>query len=189
MAIINRLRVSWSGAPVVGPGLSTFYQGPGGSVGFADDIAAFFFNIAAQVVTGVQWLVPSNGETIDAATGTVTGTWSEPGTGGVVVSSGSAGFVNGTGARVVWNTGGVFAGRTVRGATFIVPLPTNSFEGAGNLTASAITALQDAANALVAAEPQLSIWSRPAGIVPGESNEVISASVPDAVSWLRSRRT
>lgn len=186
---MKRFRVTWSGAPVVGGGLSTFYTSPSSEVGGADDLELFFSSIADQIVSGVQITIPSNGDLVESTTGELAGSWSDPGTGGVVTSSGSAGFVNGTGARIVWNTNGLFHGRRVRGSTFIVPLPTNAYEGAGNLTAAVITDFQNAANTLVAALPELGVWSNPRGGVDGEFNPIVSATVPDAVSWLRSRRT
>jgi hypothetical protein len=96
------------------------------------------------------------------------------------------------GARVKWNTNGLFGDRKVVGSTFIVPLIINAYEGAGNLTSAVITNLQSAANALVTdMAGDMVIWSRGrvGGPPIGEKNAVVSASAPDKVSWLRSRRT
>ena len=189
MAIMKRYRVTWSGAPVVGPSVSTFYESPESGVGGADDLETFFGAIADRIALGVQILVPSSGDLVESTTGDLVGTWSDPGTGGTVNSTGNSGFTNGVGARIVWNTGGLFNGRRVRGSTFIVPLGIDAYEGAGNITSTMITDLQAAADALVATTAPFGVWSRPTAANNGEFNEWTSARVPDAVSWLRSRRT
>lgn len=189
MAIMKRYRVTWSGAPVVGPSISTFYESPESGVGGADDLVTFFTSIADRIALNVQILVPSSGDLVESTTGDLVGTWSDPGTGGSVSTTGNSGFTNGVGARVVWNTGGLFGGRRVRGSTFIVPLGIDAYEGAGNITATMLGDLQAAADALVASDTPFGVWSRPNGTAPGEFNEWTSARVPDAVSWLRSRRT
>lgn len=189
MAVIKRHRVSWAGAPVVGPGLTTFYESPEAAVGGADDIEAFFTAVAGLCPTGLQWTIPSNGDLIDSVTGELVGSWSDPGTGGVVAASGSSIFTNGVGARVVWNTGGTFSGRRVRGATFVVPLSIEAYEGAGNLTGTVITQLTTAAANIVDSDAPFVIWSRSTTSATGEVNAITSATIPDRVSWLRSRRT
>jgi hypothetical protein len=110
----------------------------------------------------------------------------------VVVSTGGATFANGVGARIKWRTNGIHGDRKVVGSTFIVPLIQNCFEGAGNLTPTTVTLMQNSANALVtAAAGDLGIWSRPAagGGSDGEWNAITAGVAPDLVSWLRSRRT
>lgn len=189
MTILKRYRVTWAGTPVVGPGLSTFYESPESGVGGADAIEAFFAAIASYVPLGMSWTIPSNGDLITAETGVLTGSWSDPGTGGVVTSSGASSYVNGTGMRVVWNTDGIFKGRRVKGSTFIVPVASTGFEGPGNIIPAVLTGAQAAANALVGSLDNMAIWSRPSDGTPGQANQVISAAVPDFVSWLRSRRT
>lgn len=195
MAELMRLRVPWSGSPVVGGGLSTFYKTTTGAIGFADAISDFFTAIRDLVPAGVNWNVPSSGDTISDDEGDLTGTWSEPGTGGLVTSAGTANFASGVGARVVWNTGGLFAGRRVRGSTFICPLVASVYPSNNTLDDAAVATIQAAADGLVAALPEMVIWSRHAaatsthGELTGESNAVTSARVPDLVSWLRSRRT
>lgn len=107
-----------------------------------------------------------------------------------MLPSGAAGFALGVGARVVWNTSGIFGGRRVRGSTFIVPLTIGSYEGAGQITAGVIATMQGAANTLAGFGPDgMFIWSRPQPGTPGEAQTVTGAIAPDRVSWLRSRRT
>ena len=189
MANIDRLRVAWSGAPVVGAGLSTFYFGPGHGAGMPGAVKAFFTAIKATVPGGVTWTIPNGGDTIDDTSGTLVGAWTD--TGGGTVTSGGTGvnFALGVGGRIVWETAGIFKGRRVRGSTFIVPLVIDYFEGAGAISSVALTNWAGSAAALISAAPSLRVWSRPSGGVAGASSTVTSATTPDAVSWLRGRRT
>lgn len=191
MTLLKRYRVTWTGGPVVGSGLSTFYESPDSSVGGADDIEAFYTAIKSQCPNGLQWTIPSSGDILVAETGDLEGSWSDPGTGGVVTADGGTAFVNGVGARIRWNTAGIFSGRRVRGATFVVPLCTFAYEGAGNITSAQLAVLQSAADGLVAGLADFVIWSRPNNIAQdnGMVSPVTSATAPDFVSWLRGRRT
>lgn len=195
MATINRLRVSWSGSPVTGPGLSTFYFDPATGGGAADDVETFFNAIKTAFPNGISWTIPSNGDQIADSTGELTGVWSAPGEGGVVTSSGGANWAQGVGMRVRWNTAGIYRGRRVKGTTFLVPLLANAYTSDGTLDNAYVSTVQTAAAAMIAANPGFVVWSRPVPVGPGgpatvgESNFVTSASAVDGISWLRSRRT
>lgn len=191
MANLWRLRAAWSGAGVVGPGLSTFYF-TSSMIGGSDDVQAFFQAIKANIPSSVTIVVPADGDIIEDTTGELIGTWSEPGTGGTTVGTFAGDFARGVGARVRWTTAGVYRGRRVKGTTFLVPIGSALFGLDGLLDPATQTALQTAASALVTAQPELRIWSRPVsgvGATPGESNAITSAAVPNTVTWLRSRRT
>ena len=84
MAVMKRYRVTWSGSPVVGPSISTFYESPESGVGGADALETFFAAIADRIALNVQIVVPSSGDLIESTTGDLVGTWSDPGTGGTV---------------------------------------------------------------------------------------------------------
>lgn len=193
---MQRLRVPWAGSPVVGAGLSTFYQATPGDAGFADDIVAFFTAIRNHIPAGITWVVPNNGDVIEATNGELQGEWTAVGTGGVVTSNGTANFAAGVGARVVWNTGGIYRGRRVRGSTFLCPLVASAYPSNATLDDTIVAALNTAANALVTANTSLVVYSRAVEADPdndiigsdGEFNDITSATVPDKVTWLRSRR-
>jgi len=174
---------------VVGAGLSTFYADGVAGSGWAGNVKAFFTAIKATCPSGITWTIPNSYDVLDVATGTLTagGTTS----GGGTETSGGTGtnFANGVGGRVVWNTNGIFKGRRVRGATFIVPTVIDYFEGANNLSSVLTGNWATAAAAYIAAETDACIYSRPSGGVPGETNVISSATIPDKVSWLRGRRT
>lgn len=184
---MDRLRVAWSGTGLVGPGLTTFYFA--GASANPGAVKTFFTSIAAMCYSGITWTIPNSGDVIDSETGNLTGAWSGSG-GGTVTGSGATAYVQGAGLRVRWDTAGIFRGRRVRGSTYITSLVTGTFDASGVPQASTRSTLQTAASALVtAAGGNLVVWSRPVGGTAGEANAVTSASVPAALSWLRTRRT
>lgn len=186
MANIERMRVTWTGAPVTGDGLSTFYFKSGTTAPAA--IKTFFTAVAPYVASGVSWEIPTSGDVIDETTGGLTGVWAAAG-GGTVASSGNAEHAQGVGARLKWLTGGIVAGRRVVGSTFIVPVHRLMYDTDGTLAAGMVTAMFAAGSALVTATtPNLVIWSRPTPSRSGSSHPIVASVFPDKVSWLRSRR-
>lgn len=190
MANISRIRCAISGAAVVGPGVSTFYVRDSIQVLDSADFTAFWDACKAFFPTSWTVTIPGSGDTINDATGELTGTWGSTG-GAQVTGTSTDQFVLGVGCRIRWSTNGIFQGRRVRGSTFMVPLPATKYAGAGAIGSDVITAFNSAASGLIAATSNaLVIWSRPTtpGGSNGTSNVVTSGTTPDAVSWLRSRR-
>lgn len=188
MSTLNKVPVFWSGVPVVGGGVSTFYFN-GSHVGFLADLSAFFTSVGAYIAGGVTFSFPNSGDLIDDATGNLVGTWSEPPEASVA-SSGIGQFANGVGCRIVWPTSGTTNNRRVKGSTFLVPLTVGCYTGSGHLDDTIRGNMQTAAAALLGAStPEMVIWTRPVGGAGGASHTVVGALVPDQVSWLRSRRT
>lgn len=188
MANLARVRCVWSGSPVIGGGVSTFYVDEA-AVGFVADINGFFEACKNLIVQGTTIQVESSGDLIDVATGALSGTWTDAAA-GPVVALGSGAYVAGTGLRVTWSTSGIRAGRRVRGSTFLAPLIAAAFESDGTPATSVLTTVGNAAAALRVQLPtELTIYSRPAGILPGQASPVVGYAVPNAASWLRSRRT
>lgn len=184
---MDRLRVEWSGSNTTGLGLSTFYFA--GASGDPTAIYNFFNAIKGAFAANIAWNIPNNGDVIDSETGDLVGAWTGTG-GGLVTSTGSGVFTRGAGARVVWNTAGIFRGRRVRGSTFLTGLYGGAYDGNGNVGSAALSNFTTAATALLAAtSPNLGIWSRPNDGTPGEFNTITSSTVPVSTSWLRSRRT
>lgn len=188
MATINRVRVEWSGAAVIGGGLSTFYFDTP-DTGWQSDLCDFFEGTRFVFPNLVTVTIPNTGDQINDATGEVVGTWTsgsqENWTGGATSQVHAAGV----GARVVWNTLGRTNNRRVRGTTFMVPLSVECYDNAGTLSTNALAVLNDnAASFLTAIGPSFVIWTRPANGAEGGINSVTSRTVPDKVSWLRSRR-
>jgi len=187
MANIARVRCVWSGAPVVGPGLSTFYFSEDGE-GWATALSDFWQDVDAYLPIGVTVTVPSTGDLIDVATGELTGTWSEAAS-GPGVGAGFGAYPAGVGARAVWDTSGIVGGRRVRGSTFFCPLVNSCFGTDGTLDPTFLTNFGGFVDTLWnSLTYDMGIWSRPVPGRAGAFSTVVGASVPDKVSWLRSRR-
>lgn len=187
MATLERIRVTWSGSGVVGPGLTTFFfTQPTGALPSA--VRTFFSSLAALFPPSVTIQVPNNGDLIDEATGALAGTWTVGSTPAAVVGSSAGAFQLGVGAQVRWRTAGIVGGRRSVGSTFLVPATGGAFDTDGTLQSTSVTLIQNAANALIVASPNLAVWSRPKGIRSGVAHVVTAATVPDRPSWLRSRR-
>lgn len=182
------MRVTWRGSALVGDGVSTFYTTtPTNALKSA--LSTFYTAIAGLVPTTCVWTIPASGDTIDSSTGVINGTWSETGGDATVSSTLAGAFANGVGARIQWRTSGLRGNRRVVGSTFIVPLALGSYQSDGTLVDANVTTIKNAAQALLGSQA-LQIFSKPTAAHPtGQANPVISVTVPDKVSWLRSRRT
>lgn len=183
-----RLRATWSGPPVVGGGVSTFYA-LDTSPGFPAAVRALLNAAAGSIQAGVTITIPNNGDVIDASTGALTGAWTDGAAPAPIVCTDAGTYAAGVGAQWRWRTSGIVAGRRVTGSTFLVPLGANTYDGDGNIGSVQLTAFNAAAAAYITAAPYAVIWSRPRPGRAGSSHLITSGSMPDRVSWLRSRRT
>lgn len=189
MAILERHRVTWTGSPVVGPGVSTFYfQSPSSSAAGAA-LHDLFEGLQGNHPAGITWVIESSGVTIDSISGDVNGAWSYTPAESPVTSTGGSDYANGVGMRLTWLTDHFVGGRRSVGATFMVPLVLDKYTGAGNLADGTISGTQSVCDAFVAADVGFCIYSRPTDERVGSFGNVVAARVPDLVSWLRSRRT
>lgn len=194
MATISRIRIAWNGTAVVGPGVSTLYYNQTDMAGVPAAVLNFFDVISNFFPTGITWTVPSAGDQIDDATGDLVGAWAASGGGTTTSSGGAADYMPGVGARLRWATLGIHGGRRVTGTTFLVPLTEQEIT-AGVVQSGTRASIETAAAALFAGALNLAVWGPPLppsqshGSVPGAAFEVQSASVPSAMTWLRSRRT
>jgi len=188
MAMIARVRTTWSGTAVVGPAVTTFHFLDAGT-GFTTTVGLFWDAVKGLVPSGTVMSTEASGDIINPATGDTVGVWND-GSPSNITGTGSGSFVYGTGVRVVWNTGGLVNNRQVKGSTFIVPFDASNLTGVGSINETARTSIAGAASTLLAdADNALCVWSRPTDDRAGSEHTVLSGSVPDAVSWLRSRRT
>lgn len=186
MATIARVPVTWTGLPGL-PGVSVFYW----DFAEAADLSAlnaFFTAVRGLFADALSWSIPGGGDTIDDSDGTLNGSWIATGGGTIIGNGGGGSYPAGVGTRVRWNTAGIVDGRRVRGSTFMVPLLGANYDISGTIGSTPLTTLRNAATAL-ATNGGLRIWSRnDPGSTNGSSNLVITASVPDQVATLRSRR-
>lgn len=184
---IQRLRVLWEGAGVVGPSVSTFYFSDG-DIGFVADVGNFFTALVALIPNDVSIVVPSAGDAINEVNGAITGSWTD-GNDVVVLGTSSSSFALGTGVRVIWETNGIVAGRHVRGSTFLVPLSVSAFDTFGRTSAAAVTTINNAADAFLGqAASQPVVWSRPIPGRAGTVHDILSARTSSIPTSLRSRR-
>lgn len=188
MTNMMRIRAQLSGPPVTGPAVSTFYCDANASGGPAA-VWAFYDAIKDIFPSSLSVQVDATGDILDSADGSLEGTWTES-SGAVISGTASNFWVAGVGLRVKWATGGIAFGRRVRGSTFLVPLAYTLFEGGNGTISNAVIAdVTDDASDLVNADVGFGIWSRNhPDSSDGEFNLVNGVTVPDKVSWLRSRR-
>lgn len=186
MTTMRRVRVTWDGIGGL-PGLSTFYMGVASPS--VAPLVTFYGAIKGLFPPGLSWTIPSSGDELDDATGNLTGSWS--GTGGsTVAANGVAGsYAAGVGAIVLWKTGVIHNARRVQGRSFLSSMLAVNYENNGTITTGALSTIQTAANALVASGVAQGIWSRGRTPTDGLYCALSSATVPDRVSSLRSRRT
>lgn len=189
MASMRRYNVAWQNWPGA-PGVSTFYSDTVVDIStFTDALRAFWGTMGTLVPSGLTIQVPSNGDIINDADGTITGAWSD-GTPVTVVTGTAAGaYAGNAGAVVHWLTTGVVNNRRVRGRTFVVPLIGSSYEANGSLSSATLASLNSAAATLVAAVgASMLVWHRPKPPAIGSSFNVTNHRVPDLAVSLRSRR-
>lgn len=193
-----RLRVTLTGAPIVGPGLWTFYA-LDSSPGFPAAVRTMLATWSSSMPSGITIQVPNGGDVIDPTTGTLTGAWTDGTVPAPIATSGTGTYARGVGAQVRWRTLGVVAGRRVVGSTFIVPMVSLGFDTDGTLGPATQAALLAGPTAYVAAAPYACVWSRPYAGDPsatpprparaGSTHLISGASIPDRPSWLVSRRS
>lgn len=191
--MVQQYKVFWS-IPNAGPSVSTFHaqaSSETSAAALATRLRAFFNSVAAFLPNDVSLSFDSEVTTIDTATGVLTGTQAVPAPAGVTGTD-SAAWAGGAGARIVWNTGAIVAGRRVRGSTFIVPIRASAFDTAGRVSAGTISNFATAIGTLLAGltsdSAELVVWSRPATGRPGTVHTVAGGAVSPVAASLRGRK-
>lgn len=194
MANIQRIRVAISGL-VGGPGVATFYAPEADTTAVAA-LSTFYAAVKNLHAQNTSFQIPGSGDTIDESNGHIVGLWTQSGGSVQTSASGANPYGAGVGARVRWLTGGIVHFRRVTGTTFLVPLNGASLDTDGTVLDSTVTTLSTAAGNLVTGAA-LRIWSPPVTAaeatptVPersGTSFEVQGHTVPQMITWLRSRK-
>lgn len=199
MTLIARTRVTWTGTPVVGPGVSTFYLASGVTAGWPAALVTLYTALKNYVPTGVTWTIPDTVDLIEDTTGELDSSMTPGGGGSVLSSGGAVDYKPGVGGRLRWGTDGVVGGRRVTGTTFLVPMtsqetPNGVVQGATRATIAAAMATYWGSTAF---DPAIYSRHLPARVVGGKSypermgsaHQITSGSVPASITWLRSRRT
>lgn len=191
--MVIEYRANWEG-PVGGPGVTVWHgrtsvsgQDQAASEALAGKMHAFFDAIKALIPTGYTISFPGEAIELNTTTGALEDvyTFTAPAD---VVCSGSGDWAAPSGARVEWRTGAIVSGRRLRGRTFIVPIAAGAYDSEGTIDSGTVTLLQgaadDALDDSLFSDVDLSVWSRTHGI----QADITSASIPDEVTVLRSRR-
>lgn len=197
---IARVRTIFTGVAGT-PWYSNLYFFDNGGTEIGPDavtwVTAFWTSLSAVMQDSVIWTIEPEVARLDESTGQLTGVTATPGaTGGGTQQV----------AALPWQTQGLIReftgafvnGRRVRGRTFI-PGPTESSSDVGVPIGTYITALQNAADALIASSVSTwCVWARPfdgdpAAVPPkpartGTAHIIVSANVWDKWAVQRSRR-
>lgn len=185
MATIDKATVTWTGY-VGAPGYSNFFATPDGNV--ATRIHAFFTSLKPYLPSSVVITVPNGGDSLDSATGAVTGTWAITPAPALITGGSTSEYAGGAGLSVTWYTDGIVGGKHVRGRTYICPLNSASYENNGTLGSACLTAARNAANLLVVDSAEhLMVWHRPVSGVGGSAHKVMRAQINDRVAYMHSR--
>jgi hypothetical protein len=197
MTDILRMRVTWSGSQVVGPGVTTLFAAASPATGWGAAAVALFNSFKYALPSGITFTIPDVVDIVDEAQNRLTGQYNS-GTGGTVNTSGGAvDYKPGTGFRMRWATTGVVGGRKVTGTTFICPvisteIPNGVVLGTTRTTVAAAMAAYIAVSTftpIVYSPPVENVPDPKGRNRPGASSEIVSGSVAPAMTWLRSRRT
>lgn len=150
------------------------------------DVRAFFDGIKANIPPGVTLTFPNAQDTINDATGALTGGWTA-GAVSNVVGTGTGTFIAAGGYLINWQTGSIVNNRRVTGHTFIVPGAGSTTNGVP--TATEISTMVTASGSfLTNTAGDFMIWSRPAPGRAGSSHPVTGAIPLPYFTVLRSRR-
>ena len=197
MPNLLRVRAGLTGFPGA-PGVSTFYFLDVSTA--IESLVRFYTALVGAIPKDVTISVERNGDTIDEATGALTGSW----VGGVtspVVGSSVAVYAAPVGFMVGWETGTIADGHRVRGKTYIVPAASSVYGVDGQIIPDDIAVFKAAADQLILEQSaSFVVWHRPrkarAAIGthpavtahPGSHALVTASRVPSKAVVLRSRR-
>lgn len=183
---VNRVRVTWTGTPTVGDGLSTFYfnSAVGTPAQQVSAVNLFLDSVAASYADNLTWATQSDVATLNVGTGAlegITSTTVESGAGTDTTDQLSPA----TQGLLQLLTNQVVGGRLLRGRIFL-PGPCEAANSAGGIPLAAYrTDYEDAADVLMNdANTEWSVWSQTHGVLASIS----STSVWTKWAVLRSRR-
>lgn len=203
MAAIQRQRVVWTGFPG-SPGLSTFYFTDAAPQQGA--LRAFLAAVAGSLPNDVTLTLQPGGDVIEDSTGVITGVWAGTLQTPITPTGSAVGYAAPVGMLHRWETLKIVGGRRLRGRTYLVPARGDAYQSDGSLLDTVLAGQLGASSAFIASvTPNLLVWQRPRAArtayvdgrgIPhkavsgrlGTSAVVVTASMPDKVVVLRSRR-
>jgi hypothetical protein len=185
MANLLRVRVAISGS-TVGPSISTFYRLTVDSD--VSDLKGLWTTWATLMPSSTVITVPNSCDTIDEASGALTGSAALT-NGGTVLGSGNSAYAAGDGAFAVWTTALIVGKRRLQGRTFIVPLGMGYQSSNGQVSNTTRATLDGAINTYLGAG-KARVYHRPKkGMTTGGiSAFVLAGHTATTPTALRSRR-
>jgi len=183
--MVWRVRANWTGVPVVGPSVSTFFfnSAAGTPQDASDQVATFLGALDANLATTLGWATENTVDELDTATGTLLGSTS------VTTASGSGANADtplprATQGLAQWTTSLVVAGRSLRGRMFIPGFCENNNDAGAPGTAT-VSGVNTILNNFVSDTPAIFVaWSRTHGV----EAQVTGGSMWNQWAVLRSRR-
>jgi hypothetical protein len=166
---------------------NVFYTIAGTGAAMSNRLQVFYTAIRGKLLSLQTITIVNSGDTVDVATGAITGSW-VGGTDLTVSGLTSSAYASGVGACVIWNTGVPVGRRRLRGKTFLVPL-TAAFDVDGTIDATSLNTLVTASNTLATSSGStFVVWHRPVNNLGGQAFPVVSATIKDTPAILTSRR-
>jgi hypothetical protein len=159
-------------------------------------VRALFDSIKGYVPTGVRYVFPGTGDTIDETDGHLLGGWSALAPADVVGTSAGS-YSAPSGFVMEWRIAGVVDGHRPVGKTFIVPSGAAALATAGGVSSVATTAVNAAIVTFLASSTGFTLWHRPKFNRkvtpptlerPGGSFPIVSGTCSQKTVVLRSRR-
>ena len=185
--MVTEIITEWSIERSSGGMSIMYFADEGGVAAQRAALADFWSALAGILDQQTSWRIQTTGRILDEASGTLTGLWSDPTNRAGNGNQTGEPVSNSTQALIRWVTDDVVNGRRIRGRTFIPGL-TNKAITAGEVSASALNAMETAAAAYADASG-LVIWHRPDDSGSGGSvHSVTASSVWNEFAVLRGRR-
>jgi hypothetical protein len=184
------------------PGYTKFsfieVTGDAGAVAATTAMRTFFNALLAFIPIGATVQVQPEVQEYDEVTGTLLSEIVASSTPAIVTGTAAGSYAGGSGMFIGWKTGTIWQGRRVQGRSFIVPAA-GVFEANGTLTSATIAAVTSAGMSLINDPAStFAVWAKRMSApttpptkptqIDGAAFQVLSVSVKDQASQLRSRR-
>ena len=187
MADVREVVTDWS--TIAGSGFVSveFFDTSASIAAQRTALNAFFASVAASLNNTARYSIRVAGRTLDSASGTLTGGWTD-GTAHSAAGSGTVAAIPDA-AQVLfrWNTFAIINGRVLKGRTFIPALEISAIAG-GNIGNTFVGLFNGYAQALCASATGFGVWHRPVLGAGGSHHVATAGSVWPELAVLRRRR-
>ena len=194
MATLVKVQAQWTGFQGA-PGYTNWYGLSDGDAQAAADalgprMRTFFNALVALIPDDASIKVQRTYQVVNSINGNITSEAQLTADPTIVVGTSNAGWAGPAGAGVTWDTGAFNSkGHRIRARTYLVPLTGSAFDTNGVVISTAVTTIQNAANAALGGTGSLGAFTRPSapGANDGQFNIAIAALVRNHVYVLRTR--